>query len=455
VRLEGGRALSKNALATVRSFQSEIAAIREAPDPLSARLTLYAVVAMVVSMVVVLTVMQLDRVISSTDGKITLTAPRDVFQALDTAIIKSINVRQGDYVKKGQLLATLDPTFADADVLQLKQQLASLDPQIVRDEAELSGKTPVFPVSSDPTEQKYIELQKSLYDQRMAQYKAQINSFKEKENQTQASVVKIQGDIVRMKERVEIAAKVEEMRNKLLASGAGSLLNQLSSKDQRVEQARTLENLVNSLKESEAQSSSLRADREAFVQQWSTAISQDLVTARNTRDTARAQLEKAQKHHDLVQIFARDDSIVLTVAKLSVGSVLKEGDEFMSAMPANVPVEALVSVSTRDIGFIRVGDPAQLRVDAFDFVHHGYADGRVKWISEGAFTTNDDTGQPADPYYRVGIAIEDYHFINVPENFRLMPGMTLTADVKVGTRAAGEYLFEGMARRVTRSMREP
>ncbi|MCW2285761.1 HlyD family secretion protein [Rhodoblastus acidophilus] len=447
--------MSKNALATVRSFQSEIAAIREAPEPLSARITLHVLAAMIVVFVALLFFMRIDRVVGSVGGKVTVSTARNVFQALDTSIIKSIDVRPGDTVKKGQVLATLDPTFAAADVTQLKQQIASLNPQILRDEAELSGKPPVFPASSDPTESKYNELQKALYAQRVAQYAAQINSYREKEKQIEATIVKTNNDIARIKERVEIAAKVEEMRNKLLASGAGSLLNQLASKDQRVEQMRAFENMTNSLKEAEAQLSSVRADREAFIQQWSTQISQDLVTARNNRDNALAQLEKAQKHQDLVQITAAEDSIILTVAKLSVGSVLSAGADFITAMPVGVPVAAEVNVLTRDIGFVRVGDPATLKVDAFDFTHHGYAEGRVKWITEGAFTVNEDTNQPTEPYYRVGIAIENYHFVKVPDNFRLMPGMTLVADIKVGSRSAGAYLMEGMLRGVSGAMREP
>jgi HlyD family secretion protein len=447
--------LSKNALATVRSFQSEIAAIREAPEPLAARMTVHVLTAMILVCVILMFVMKLDRVVSSSDGKVTVSLARNVFQALDTSIIKSIDVRPGDVVKKGQVLATLDPTFATADVTQLSQQIASLNPQILRDEAELSGKPLLFPPTSDPTEAKYNELQKSLHAQRLAQYDAQINSFKEKDNQIKATIAKTQNDMTRLKERVEIAAKVEEMRNKLLASGAGSLLNQLSSKDQRVELARNFENLANSLKEAEAQLSSLRADREAFIQQWSSQISQDLVTARNTRDNARAQLDKAQRHQDLVQIAAAEDSIILTVAKLSVGSVLGQGAEFITAMPVGVPLEAEVSVPTRDIGFLRVGDPATLKVDAFDFTQHGYAEGRVKWISEGAFTVKEESNQPTEPYYRVGIAIEKYQFVKIPDNFRLMPGMTLTADIKVGTRSAGAYLLEGMLRSVSGAMREP
>ena len=448
--------MSKNALATVRSYQSEIAAIREAPDPLAARITLYVLVALVLAFVAVLVFMKLDRVISSTSGKITLSAPQEVFQALDTSIIKSIDVRAGDLVKKGQVLATLDPTFAAADVEALNQQIASLSPQILRDEAELADKAPVFPVGATATEARYIEIQKALYTQRRAQYVAQLNSFQEKEKLAQATIIQNKGDIAGYTERVGIAQKVEEMRGKLLKSGSGSLLNELGSKDNLVELSRSLEASRNLLKEAEAQMRSARADSEAFVQQWQASLSQDLVTARNNRDAAVASLEKAQKHRDLVRLVAPDDAIILTVAKLSVGSVLNAGvDQLITAMPVDMPIDATVRVSSHDIGFLRVGDPTTLRVDAFDYNEHGYAEGHVKWISEGAFSIDDDTNQPVDPYYKVGIAIDSYHFVKVPKNFRLMPGMTLKADIKFGTRSAGAYLLEGMIRGVNGAMREP
>ena len=78
-------------------------------------------------------------------------------------------------------------------------------------------------------------------------------------------------------------------------------------------------------------------------------------------------------------------SIILSIAKLSVGSVLQPGDKFITAMPVNEPIIANIDVSSRDVGFIRVGDPVTLKIDAFNFSQHGTAEGQVKWISEGAF----------------------------------------------------------------------
>ncbi len=145
--------------------------------------------------------------------------------------------------------------------------------------------------------------------------------------------------------------------------------------------------------------------------------------------------------------------MVLTLAKLSVGSVLKEGDALFTLMPLNTPLEAEARIASRDVGFVRVGDRCTLKIEAFNFIEHGCAEGKVRWISEGAFTT-DDNGKSAS-LLRLRCGIDDTHFRNVPPNFRLIPGMTMTADIKVGTRSVAMYLLHGVLRGFTESMREP
>ena len=187
-----------------------------------------------------------------------------------------------------------------------------------------------FSDNGDPDRRRYAELQRGLFDQRAAQYNAQIKSFDQKIDQTLATIQKFQTEESRYKEREQLAKQVENMRTALLQKGAGSLLNQLGSMDQRLDLLRNVEYQHNSLIEAQHLISSLRADREAFRQQWQTDTSKEIVAARNTRDTALAQLEKARKHQDLVRLVADEDSVVLTIAKLSVGSVLKEGDHLIT-----------------------------------------------------------------------------------------------------------------------------
>ena len=445
---------SEKVPAAVRQFQSEIDGIRHADEPLSVRAAVFVLGGALLACAVILAVAQVDRVISSTGGKIISVETPLVLQALDPSIVKSIDVREGEIVEKGRQLATLDPTFAAADVNQLQQQIDSLNAQIARDEAELAGTEFNPPPSRDPEVLKYESLQKTLFDQRAAQYAAQLESSDQKIAQARATIDKYQGDEGRYKERVQIASQVEGMRSTLLQHGNESLLNVLGSKDAKVEALRTMEFDHNSLVEAQHQLASLEADREAFIEQWFSQTSQDLISARNSRDGARAQLEKAAKHQDLVRLTAPEHAMVLTLAKLSVGSVLKEGDTLLTLAPMSAPLEAEAQVLSRDVGFVRPGDPVTMKIDAFNFAEHGTVEGKVKWISEDAFTT-DDNGAATSAFYRVRVSVTAIKLIDVPPTFRLIPGMTLRADVKVGTRALGAYLLGGIVRGIGQAMREP
>ena len=442
-------------LAAVRQFQSETDAIREADEPLVARATLFVLSAFLVCILAVMCLTRLDRVISSVGGKIVPVDQISVLQALDPSLIKTIDVREGDQVQTGQLLATLDSTFTSADVTQYKLQIASLETQMLRDQAELDDKPLFFPNRSDSEFKSYAAIQVALYDQRDAQYRAQLSSFNSKIAQTNATIQKLQKDDERYSQREEIAQKIEDMRSSLAESGSGSKLNLYLSQDARLELVRQIDNTHNSLLEAKHTLDSLMADSRAFIQQWKAQLSQDLVQTRNNLDTARSAYEKAIKHQDLVRLTAAEPSVVLTLAKLSIGSVLKPGDPFITLMPINTRLEAEIKIASRDVGFIRPGDLCTLKIDAFNSAEHGTAEGVVRWVSEGAFTTDDD-GRPVDAaYYKARCSVDRTNFIEVPQNFRLIPGMTLTGDVNVGTRSVAMYVLGGMMKGIKEAMREP
>ena len=280
-------------LATVRQFQSETDAIREASEPVAARMTVYVLTAFLVVCVGLMFVTRLDRIVTSQGGKVVPLDQVNVFQALDPSIIKSIDVREGDQVQTGQLLATLDPTFAVADVNQLKLQIASLETQVIRDKAELSNSPLAFPDRKEPEFLNYAALQKALYDQRVAQYNAQVVSFDAKISQAKATLQKLQKDDERYAQRDDVLQKIETMRSTLAEHGTGSQLNMYISQDTRLELLRTMDETRNSLLETKHQLDSIAADRNAFIQQWNAALSQDLVTTQNTLDGARASYDKA------------------------------------------------------------------------------------------------------------------------------------------------------------------
>jgi HlyD family secretion protein len=123
-------------------------------------------------------------------------------------------------------------------------------------------------------------------------------------------------------------------------------------------------------------------------------------------------------------------------------------------VPLDVPVEADIDVESKDVSFIRVGDPVAMKLDAYPYIRHGTASGVVKTISEGSFTVNDNN-VPVPPYFKIRVSITGYHMRNVPSDFRVIPGMTLVADIMVGRRTILSYIVEGALRTGSEAMREP
>jgi hemolysin D len=439
--------------ALIRIFQSEVGEVREDPEPAQLRITLHVLAGLFTALLAVSFFMQINRVVTSSAGQIITTEPSIVLQALDASIIKSLDVQEGERVKRGQLLATLDPTFAAADVGAAASQIASLDAQIARAQAELARRDFSPPLAITP-EAAYTALQRAYYVQRKGQFEAQLRAYDEQIAQNQATIRKLKDDLAHYDGRVKISQEIEGMRASLAASQFGSRLNLLTATDQRLEILRTQDFDRNALGEAEHQLASTIANRDAFVEQWSGQVSQELVTARNSLDAARQQLAKASRHQDLVRLEAPDDAVVLKLAKLSVGSVLKEGDPLITLAPLHSPVEAEVHIATREIGFVRPGDNATVKLDPFSFVEHGTVSGYVRWISEGAFS-QDDNGSAVDSYYKARIALTEVKLNAVPDSFRLVPGMTLTADISVGSRSVFMYVLKGVIRSVNEAMREP
>jgi hemolysin D len=464
----------------IRMYQSEAAEIQEAPGPVRKQKAVLLLAGLLASLIAISVSFHVDRVVTSTFGQMVTVEPTTVLQPLDQSIIKTIDVQEGDRVKAGQLLATLDPTFASADVDALRLQIASLDAEIARCEAELARRPYIFTPGDGPGAAKYATLQHSLFEQRRAQYDAQVNDFYAQIAQARATIEKLQQDEARYGDREQLAQEIENMRSHLARQQYGSRLNLLVAADQKVEMLRNLQSAQYTLAETQQQIQATLAKRDAFMQQWRVQTSQEMVTARNQRDTAQGQLDKALKHKDLVRLTAPDDAIVLRLAKLSVGSVLQPGETFIELALRRSPAEAEIYITPRDVGFVRPGDDTTIKLDPYNFVEHGWAEGRLRWISEGTFTTpasgtagltspagtspgnaatadpsQATTGRLTTPFYKARVAITKLDLRNMPKNFHLLPGMTLTADIHVGTRSLFWYLARGLVRNVDEAMREP
>ena len=218
----------------VGAFESETAAVFMRTAPVRQHIILYALVAILAISVVLAAIVKLDRVVTSV-GRIVPTAGAMYVSPFDTGIVKQINVKAGDVVKKGQVLATLDPTFTHADLLQLQQKLASDEAAVARLEAELAGKKYKYS-STDPAE----SLQGGIWQKRQAEYQSNLDDFDGRIRSLEAQIAQAQADTKGYAQRLKAAQDVEKLYKPLLEKGYVSKLQAMQAADESTERARLL-----------------------------------------------------------------------------------------------------------------------------------------------------------------------------------------------------------------------
>jgi membrane fusion protein, hemolysin D len=442
---------SRSDAAVLESFHSETGTLLAERGPSMARWTLRVAAAALASAIVLSGFVKVDRMVTGS-GHIYSLQPTMVVQSLDRAIITSLRVRDGDRVSAGQILATLDATFAQADVAQLNVQIESLNATIARLQAEHEGRE----IATDELPPRYVAIQKALWVQRHAEHDERLRGYDAKIAEYQSKLEKSQSNIKHYASQLQVVTEVEDMRHKLYDMKDGSRLTYLEATNQRLEIARSLEQEKNALAEAQHALESARADRETFVRQWQGQVDAELIQHRTERDSAMEQLVKATKHNDLIDLRASTDAIVLNVGKFSVGSVLPEATPLLTLVPTDAPLEAEVHIDAQGIGFVRSGDPVTIKVEAYNYLEHGTIEGHLRVLSADAFTTTDDDKATAvRPYYKGYVTLDRVDLHGVPADFRLVQGTPITADIQVGKRTLLSYLVTGALRSVDEAMREP
>ncbi|MBI4797383.1 MAG: HlyD family type I secretion periplasmic adaptor subunit [Desulfarculus sp.] len=436
------------------AYQPDAVELEEKLPPGGARWSLYLLLLLLVVAVLWASLSQVDRVVVAR-GRMVTTAPTIVVQPMETAVIHEIAVRVGQVVAPGALLASLDPTFTQADVAQQRSRLKSYAAQVRRLEAEINQR-PFAPQAQGDQDER---LQADIHHQRQAAFQARQKGFQQGIARLEASLATNHKEQQVLAQRLKGLQEIEGMRATLAKERHESRLRVLEAQNQRLEVERELKQAVSREAEIRHEISKGKAEAEAFVQGWRQELSEELVKAVRERDQASEQLNKAARRGELVALRAPAAAMVLEIAKRSAGSVVKEAEPLFTLVPLEVPLEAEVQVEARDIGFVRAGDQVRLKFDAFPYQKHGTARARVQSLSEDLVqqTQMAEGGEErrGGMFYIGRLRLEELKLGAVPEDFRLLPGMTVTAEIKVGQRRVITYLLYPVMRGFDESLREP
>jgi HlyD family secretion protein len=430
-------------------FQSDARLIDEQRPPPRERGVLYTLVALIACGIAWASIAKVDRIVVA-QGKLVTTAATIVVQPLETSVVRSLDVKIGDIVQKGDHLATLDPTFSMADAAQLRGKIVSFDAQIARLDAEIADR-PYVPELVDDE----VRLQLAIWTQRAGKYRAKLQSFDKQISETEAKIATKTADHDALNPRLVIARELENMRRELFKKEVGTKISYLDAEAQRMQIERDMQLTANESLELQQTLSRLHADKAAYVAEFRQQVGEDLVQARRERDAAAKQLEKAARRNAVTVLEAPADAIVLEVAQRSVGSVMKEAEPLYTLVPLNSPLEAEVLVEGRDVGHVNTAALTRVKLEAWPFQKHGTLQGEVRTLSEDVFSPDPKKDGDARPHYKARIKISSAELRNVPDHFRLIPGMAVTAEIKAGDRSVISYFLYPLLRGLDESIREP
>ena len=442
--------------AVAAEFLSDAEAIEARPIMNGVPVAVWGMAALLTAAVTWASLAEIDRVVSA-KGKLATIQGTMVIQPFETSIVRRIDVRPGQVVHKGDVLGALDATFTSADTAQLKQRRASLEAQVARLEAEVADAR--YTASGNAEER----LQRRLYDERMAARAAQRRKLDEAVGQLAAALSTNQHDREVLTRRLDGARQIEAMQQQLQARELGSRLKLLESGDQRMAIERELSQTINHAEEIRRQLAGAQAGRAGFDREWQQKAMEDLVSARRDSDQAAEQLAKAERKSELVALTAPADAVVLEVAKRSVGSVVREAEPLFTLVPLDAPLEAEVQIGAADVGLLHLGNPARLKLDAFPFQRHGTVPASLATISEDTFNHEQGDGQPppansqngAEAFYRGRLDLGALTLRNLGPHARLLPGMSLTAEIVIGRRSVISYLLYPVMKGFDEALREP
>jgi hemolysin D len=439
--------------------------IERSPVPWVAQLTVWLVFIGIAGLMAWATFARLDQVVSAT-GTLVNPVPNVVVQPLETSIIQSVDVRSGQTVKKGDLLATLDATFAVADENQLRSRLTSLETQAASLQAELErGAKPSTARESAgkvPTEASGVpdtpdqRLQAELQAERRANYQAQQTRLAEAVGRLRAALATNRQDQQAIAARLRSVRELEALQEKSVAQKFGSTVQLLEAQQRTKEVDRDLELVRSRERELLRELAAAEAEKQAFERGWRQKTMEDLLAITRERDGLKEQLEKASKRQTLVRLTAPVDGVVLDIAKLSPGSVVRGAETFFTLVPLDVVLEAEAQIAASDIGYVKPGDEVRLKVDTFPFQRHGMLTAKVRSISQDAH--KGDARQPVKgngSYYLAKLVLVNRELDNMKPEARLLPGMSLTAEVVVGDRSVLSYLVWPLTKGIHEAIREP
>lgn len=380
-------------------------------------------------------------------GKLIPSDHSKVIQPLESGIVRAIHVRDGQDVTVGASLIELDPTVSGAEFERQAKELSAARVQIARLRALLAGENTLkSPDGADPA---LVALLRRMLIDQWGEHESRLEAARLLVEQRRAMAAGTQADIDRLEATVPMLTERAEAFKTLLEGGFVARMQYLEIEEQRITRVQALAmqrerllqdraGLAEATKQMHALEFEFRRSRLGELAEWETraaSLAQEVV--------------KAAQRSEVQRLTAPVDGVVQELAVHTLGGVVTPAQPLMVIVPRDHPLEVDAWVENKDIGFVSVDQPVEVKLDTFPFTTYGTIPGSILVVSRDAVQV-DKVGL----VYAARASLERSTITVDGQAMPLLAGMSVSVEIKTGQRRLIEFFLSPLLRHARESLRE-
>ena len=385
------------------------------------------------------------------EGKVIPTGQIKTVQVKNKGIVEEIRVKEGDYVQEGDVLVVLDPTTTAADYDSLKKRAAYYRLDIQRLTSELTGQ-PFIPAKDPDLEAHDLAAELALYQSRTSDYQTQRQSRQDIIAQRQARLQATQSTYEKYAEGLRIAQEKESRLQQLIAENAISEFQLLEQQKETIEYAKNAQAELDSINSIRAEIAEAEQNLANVDASYRKDIMTSLVEAKKEYYSITESIKKADEDARMATIYAPATGKIYNLSIHTIGGIVTDAQPLMQIVPDDVKLIFEVYADNKDIGFIKNGMEAEIKVSTFNFQKFGMVKAEVMEISADA------VDNPSDPERNGKFKL----LLNPLENdinvegvqAPLAVGMSVSAEIKIKEKRIIDFFLDPFRKYTHEALRE-
>lgn len=372
-----------------------------------------------------------------------------VVQSTQDAVLEALYIDVGDTVKAGQVLMKLSNSFASADLQANRVRLDALDAAIVRLEAEIAEKKPVFPEDLWQHARDAVAAEMDNWQSRRARYQTQAEILRQQLFQRRRALSEWQANLQGIDRDLALARQERALLAPLVEKGVAPKIDLIRIDRQIVEKETIRASLLAGRPRLQSAEEEARRRLEEHAQTFIAEATEMLGKMRIERRTIAERLRAQQSRVRQTEVVAPVHGIVKSIGLYTLGGVAAAGQTLAEIVPLDGKLLVEARLQPRDVAFIHPGQKGIMKLSAYDYTIYGGLLAEVIDIS--ADTLVDENGLA---YYQVRLRLQDPVLSNAGNRIRAIPGMTGQIDILTGRRSVLQYLLKPFLRARAEALRE-